>query len=279
MARKTAAVLNKSFIPELDDRVEVLLLKCLWAFVFILAVMFNIFVKVTGWHPGAKPAATISEDDAANLSTWLRKKYNFTAFVYDFCDMPWERIYKTLRPQFVGGLTGKCLDLGVGTGRNLPFFAPNAHVTGVDISKEMIVKARARAHAPNVACTVDALMVADATDMKGQIPDDAFDAVTASFLFCVLPDALQRPAIEEVYRVLKPGGTFRIIELMQSKNPKQRWYQDMFAPFVEFMYGARFDTKGITKLSIAQVPGLTLESVEYLNNGDVMLLLIGRKTA
>jgi len=282
MYKRTATV-PKSFLSDLEDRVEVVLLKCLWAFVFALAVVFNVFVKVTGWNPGSAPtSATKSgavDEDTSSTSSWLRNKYNFTALVYDFCDMPWERIYRTLRPKFVGDLSGKCLDLGVGTGRNLPFFAPDAKVTGVDISHQMIAKAKARAHEPEIVCTIDALVVADATDMRGKIADNSFDAVTASFLFCVLPDALQRPAIEEVHRVLKPGGTFRIIELMQSQNPKQRWYQDMFAPFVEFMYGARFDTKGITKLSIAQVPGLTLDSVEFLNGGDVMLLLQGRKKA
>ena len=55
----------------------------------------------------------------------------------------------------------------------------------------------------------------------------------------------------------------------------KRWYQDTFAPFVEFMYGAKFDRHTLT--AIEKMDRLVLEKKEFLNNADVMLLLEGTK--
>ena len=95
----------------LQDNVEVVLLKCLWSFVFLCAIGFNLFVSITGFRPGAQPSSETNSSD--ELSSWLKNKYNLTAWFYDFCDMPWERIYRQLRPLFVGDIIGDCLELGV----------------------------------------------------------------------------------------------------------------------------------------------------------------------
>jgi ubiquinone/menaquinone biosynthesis C-methylase UbiE len=262
------------FWRAVQDRVEVLLLKGLWTFVFVCALTYNLYVKITGYNPGSAP--TVEPQDAALLSSWLQTKYNYTAYFYDFCDMPWERIYRTLRPLFVGNLVGECLELAVGTGRNIRFYNKDATLTGIDISSGMIRQARARSTLPDVSCTIKAMIVADATNLE-EFPDNTFDNVSASFLFCVLPTELQQPALNEIQRVLKPGGRFRIIELTYSNDPKKRWYQDTFAPFVEFMYGAKFDRHTLT--AIEKMKGLKVERKEFLNNGDVMLLLEGSKRA
>ena len=261
-----------SIFESYRDYAEVLFLKGLWSFVFLCALAYNLYVKVFGYRPGSAP--TVESHNAHELSSWLQNKYNLTALVYDFCDMPWERIYRNLRPQFVGDLKGDCLELGVGTGRNIRFYGNKANLTGIDISSVMIRQARARSTLPEVSCEVKALLVADATSLK-EIPDNSFDNVSASFLFCVLPNELQQPALSEIHRVLKPGGRFRIIELTYSNDPVKRWYQDTFAPFVEFMYGAKFDRHTLT--AIEKMDGMVLAKKEYLNNADVMLLLEGTK--
>ena len=63
----------------------------------------------------------------------------------------------------------------------------------------MISQARTRATQPEVSCQVKALLVSDATDLK-EIPSNSFDVVSASFLFCVLPNELQvQPTIMQLH--------------------------------------------------------------------------------
>jgi len=52
-------------------------------------------------------------------------------------------------------------------------------------------------------------------------------------------------ALEQFSRVLKPGGKFRLLEMIYSKNEKIRRHQELFTSFVEKVYGARFDRKTV----------------------------------
>ena len=59
-------------------------------------------------------------------------RYQRIAPVYDFLDLPFEfGRYRRIRPHLFGGLSGRILDAGIGTGRNIPFYPPNAHVVGI----------------------------------------------------------------------------------------------------------------------------------------------------
>jgi ubiquinone/menaquinone biosynthesis C-methylase UbiE len=73
------------------------------------------------------------------------------------------------------------------------------------------------------------------------IPPDQFDWVVACFLCCVLPFEFQDQALIQISRVLKPGGRLCLLEMVYSKDRSLRKRQDFFAPFVEKVYGARFD--------------------------------------
>ena len=62
----------------LQDSIEVALLKCLWTFVFLCAIGFNLFVSITGFRPGAQPSSSDENDSSGELSSWLKNKYNLT---------------------------------------------------------------------------------------------------------------------------------------------------------------------------------------------------------
>jgi ubiquinone/menaquinone biosynthesis C-methylase UbiE len=64
------------------------------------------------------------------------------------------------------------------------------------------------------------LRLMDVTDLK--LPDRSFDAAFASFLFCVLPEEQQEPAVREIARVLKPGGTLRLLEYVRPTGAVNR---------------------------------------------------------
>ncbi len=167
----------------------------------------------------------------------LQAKYNITARFYDILDYPWERLYKRWRPGLVNDIRGTVLEAGVGTGRNLKYYHPSVKLTGIDLSSAMLQRAMRRGK--SAVCDYN-LYHDDATVMKSA-PSNHFDWLIATFLCCVMPDKLQPLAIEQFGRILKPGGQFRILEMLYSKNAKDRKRQRLFAPFVEKVFGARFD--------------------------------------
>jgi ubiquinone/menaquinone biosynthesis C-methylase UbiE len=73
------------------------------------------------------------------------------------------------------------------------------------------------------------------------IDDSHYDFIISTFFFCVQPKECHLQTINQFIRVLKPGGQFKFIEMVCSKNPKTKKLQQRMAPIVSFIYGARFD--------------------------------------
>ncbi len=167
----------------------------------------------------------------------LEHKYNRVAPFYDILDYYFEYTrYRKIRKQCWAGLSGKILDAGVGTGRNIAFYPQEAIVTGIDTSKAMLLRAEKRAKKNNNNVDLELMNVLDMS-----FPDNHFDAVVATFLFCVLPDSLQEQALREIKRVCKIGGTIVLLEYTYSENAFRKFLMKLFSPYVEALYGARFD--------------------------------------
>jgi ubiquinone/menaquinone biosynthesis C-methylase UbiE len=203
-----------------------------------------------------------------NLS--LRAKYNITAVFYDILDYPWERIYREWRPWLLGDLRGKVLEAGVGTGRNFQHYHQSVELTGVDLSDVMLRKAARKIK--TAKCKIELLH--DDASMMRLVVSNQYDWIISTFLCCVMPDEFQPRALEQFSRVLKPGGKFRLLEMVYSKNRKIRRRQDLFAPFVEKVYGARFDRK--TVQYIEESAELEITGKRFLKD-DVYLLIEGAR--
>jgi len=197
---------------------------------------------------------------------FLQKKYSITATFYDLLDYPWERIYRTWRPTLIGDLRGKILEAGVGTGRNLEFYHDDVDLVGIELSKNMLGKAEKRK--TKARCNVN-LVHEDATVMNS-IDSDQFDWVFSTFMCCVMPDEIQKLAIDQFSRVLKQGGRFRLLEIVYSKNKRIRKRQELFAPFVEKVYGARFDRNTLRYLE--QCESLQVTKTTYLKDDTYLLI-------
>ena len=198
----------------------------------------------------------------------LQAKYKLTASFYDILDYPWERIYRKWRPTLVRDLRGKILEAGVGTGRNLEFYHEDVELVGIELSKQMLSKAEKRI--TKAKCKVR-LINEDATVMQS-IDSNQFDWIFSTFMCCVMPDEIQELAIEQFSRVLKQGGQFRLLEMVFSKNKKTRKRQNFFAPFIEKVYGARFDRN--TLRHIERSSNLEVTKTSFLKE-DVYLLIEG----
>ena len=138
-------------------------------------------------------------------------RYQRIAPAYDLLDLPFEYgRYRHTRPRILEGLSGRILDAGVGTGRNIPFYPASATVVAVDLSPAMLARAEQRARRLGRIVELHRMDITSLT-----FADQSFDSAVSSFLFCVLPDELQVSALREIARVLKSGGTLRLLEYVR----------------------------------------------------------------
>jgi ubiquinone/menaquinone biosynthesis C-methylase UbiE len=197
-------------------------------------------------------------------------RYQRIAPYYDALDLPFElRRYRTLRPLLFENLAGRLLDAGVGTGRNFPFYPPDATVIGIDLSPAMLVRADRRL---NQATARIHLQQMDVTKLA--FPNDTFDAAVATFLFCVLPDELQVPALRELGRVVKPGGPIRLLEYVRPQRTVRRIVSRIWQPWIAWAYGASFDRETEKHLAGA---GLELVEGRYVVD-DLVKLITARRS-
>jgi len=101
---------------------------------------------------------------------------------------------------------GLVLDVGVGTGLELPMFDKATRLIGVDLSGPMLAKARERVAAQGLR-HVEGLLVMDAMHLA--FPDASFDAVVAPYVLTVVPDP--QASLDEWARVVKPGGEIVLV--------------------------------------------------------------------
>jgi phosphatidylethanolamine/phosphatidyl-N-methylethanolamine N-methyltransferase len=107
----------------------------------------------------------------------------------------------------------RVLEVGVGTGISLPLYPRSVRITGIDVSHEMLERARARVARARLG-NVEALLEMDAEQMA--FPDASFDKVVAMYVVSVVP----RPAklLEELHRVCRPDGEIFLVNHFQSQN-------------------------------------------------------------
>ena len=124
------------------------------------------------------------------------------------------------RSWLVAGARGRTLDLGCGTGRNLPLLPSGIVAVGLDPSWHALVRARRRA--PNVALVMGR---AEALPFRS----GSFDTVLSGLAFCSVPDP--REGLREIRRVLRPHGRLRMLEHVRSTRPWKARVQDLVQPW------------------------------------------------
>jgi phosphatidylethanolamine/phosphatidyl-N-methylethanolamine N-methyltransferase len=113
---------------------------------------------------------------------------------------------------------GPILDVGVGTGLELPFFRAGAPLIGVDLSEPMLQRALRRV-AEDGLSHVAGLMRMDATRLA--FPDDTFGAVVAPYVLTVVPDPAR--TLDELLRVTRPGGEIVLVNHVGAERGPVAW--------------------------------------------------------
>jgi ubiquinone/menaquinone biosynthesis C-methylase UbiE len=116
------------------------------------------------------------------------------------------------RREMLAALEGSILEVGIGTGVNLPYYGPNVELTGIDISPAMLRRAATRAC--KLGVRVD-LLEMDAEELG--FPDAAFDYVISALVFCEVGDPER--GLRELARVVKPDGQVILLEHVRSEKP------------------------------------------------------------
>ena len=200
------------------------------------------------------------------------ERYERIAAFYDCLELPFEYgWYRRLRPLLFRGLSGRLLDVGVGTGRNFPFYPASAHVVGVDTSPAMLARAERRI-GRSAAASIE-LKTMDATTLD--FPDASFDAVVATFFFCVLPEESQLPVLRELGRVVKAGGAIRLLNYVRPRGAVLGVIAKLCQPLAAWAFAASFDRR--TEESVTEA-GLELLDSRYVVF-DLIKLIEARKTS
>lgn len=145
------------------------------------------------------------------------------AWLYDLQMRLAARQINPRRQAVAGSASGRVLEIGVGTAQNAPFYRPDATVVGIDPDPAMLARARGRVHEAPASIQ---LVAAEGEVLPFR--DGVFDAAVVTLSLCSVDS--QEQALQEVRRVLKPGGRLHFLEHVRSETPGWAFLQDAVTP-------------------------------------------------
>lgn len=159
------------------------------------------------------------------------------------------------------------LEIGVGTGKNMAYYLKNSKITAIDLSDRMLALAQKRAEIANIENRD--LMQMDAQALI--FPDERFDAVVATFVYCSVPDPVL--GLREIKRVLRPDGKAVFLEHIYPENPLLGGIFDLLNPIVVRIWGANINRHTLANIQRA---GLEIQMVNNLTRYGIFKLIIAR---
>ncbi|MFO7873739.1 MAG: class I SAM-dependent methyltransferase [Bacteroidales bacterium] len=158
-------------------------------------------------------------------------RYDRIARYYEILEAPMELIFSQWRRTFLSKTSGRTLEVGVGTGRSIPFYPEDVDLTGIDISSKMveISKKKLRKHPrPNTR-----IIQMNAEEMA--FADNTFDTVVTACVFCSVPNPVQ--GLKEIKRVCRHGGKVLMLEHVRSQNKVMGKFMDIMNPIPLYIIG------------------------------------------
>jgi ubiquinone/menaquinone biosynthesis C-methylase UbiE len=160
----------------------------------------------------------------------------------------------------------RVLEVGAGSGPNLPYYPPGVHVTATELSASLIESARKRAR--RLGVQVD-LRVMDVQDLD--LPAATFDTAVATLVFCSVPDPVR--GLRELARVVRPGGQVLLLDHVRIDRPVLGRLMDWLNPVFVSLIGEDFNRRTVENVRRA---GLEIERVEDLVRCGLVKLIVAR---
>lgn len=194
-------------------------------------------------------------------SNRTKRRYDRLAYAYDILEAPLERLrFAGWRKKLIDRIAGPAaLEVGIGTGKNYPYYPSGVQIVGIDLSPRMLAGARRKAS--KLDLNVD-LREMDVQSLD--FPDHCFDTVFATFVFCSVPDPVA--GLRELRRVCKPSGRLLLIEHMRPENIVLGLIFDVLNPMVARMMGANINRRTMDNIRSA---GWTVRIEENLSSDIV----------
>jgi len=216
--------------------------------------------------------------DLVRATKLTRTRYDRIAPLYDALEWAMELTrFRAWRQDLWAQVHGgqRVLELGIGTGKNIPYYPNDADMTAIDLSEQMVSRARRRATRLGVEV---ALHLEDAQALS--FADASFDAVVATFVFCSVPDPIV--GLAEARRVLRPGGRLLLLEHVLSKKPVLRRLMQWLDPIPFHIWGAHINRETVDNVIIAgfeevQVRDLSLDIVKSIEARAPLVAPIGAR--
>jgi ubiquinone/menaquinone biosynthesis C-methylase UbiE len=195
------------------------------------------------------------------------KRYNRVAWRYDLLETPMEKmLFSKLRKELLHGVQGKVLEVGAGTGKNLPYYPEGIELTGIDISPRMLEKARRRAVPLGIEVDLEVM------DVEAlEFPDRTFDFIVVTFVFCSATDPVK--GLRELARVLKDDGAVLLLEHIRSENRVLGKLMDWFNPIARWLFGPNINRRTVENVKAA---GLQVVSVES-EGPEILKKIVARR--
>ncbi len=163
----------------------------------------------------------------------------------------------------------RILEVGIGTGLNLPLYPPRCWLTGIDLSDKMLEKAQAKIEELGLDNVTLKVMDASAMDFG----DNEFDRALGTYVISAVPDP--SGVLREMRRVVKPGGTIVILNHFRSTSRLVGGFEDLVSPLC-----TRLGWKSNLPLDpLLEEVGLTPDLTTKVNlfNGWRLLKCVNRK--
>lgn len=185
-------------------------------------------------------------DDIDKPSNCTQRRYDRLAFAYDIMEAPLERFrFAVWRQRLRNRITGPtALEVGVGTGKNFPYYPSGVQIVGVDLSPRMLMRARRKASNRDLSVELREMDVQNL-----DFPDHSFDTVFATFVFCSVPDPVD--GLRELRRVCRPSGRLLLLEHMRPGNFVLELIFDVLNPMVVRMMGANINRRTMDNIRSA----------------------------
>jgi ubiquinone/menaquinone biosynthesis C-methylase UbiE len=181
------------------------------------------------------------------------------------CDLAMRNKHlKPYRERVLAAATGRVLEVGAGSGLNLALYKPTvSEVLALEPAPKLILMAQARARAARRP-----VRLIEASAQAIPLDDNSIDTVVTTWTLCTIPDAVQ--ALQEMRRVLVPGGRLLFVEHGLAPEPGIQKWQNCLTPLWSHVSGGCHLNRPIVD-TIAQA-GYRFERLEssYLPGPKIM---------